>query len=107
MSVVISHIHIHLKSVFFSDLVDTSPYNMTVIIKCQKVHKQKESEKKRESWKSEKKRRNERKGKQIAFGVSFTVSLGLGKHSSHSPWIERVNESERVRETKSISVELE
>ncbi len=52
----ISHIHINLKSVFFSDLVDTSPYNTTVIIKCQKVHKQKESEKKRESWKSEKKK---------------------------------------------------
>lgn len=49
------------------------------------------------------------KGKQIPFGVSFTVSLGLGKHSAHSPWIERVNESkrERVRQTKSISVELE
>lgn len=37
------------------------------------------------------------KGKQIAFGVSFTVSLGLGKHSSHSPWIEKVNESEKER----------
>lgn len=46
-------------------------------------------------WEMQKWKKEGMKGKQIAFGVSFTVSLGLGKHSSHSPWIERVNESER------------
>lgn len=43
------------------------------------------------------------KGKQTAFGVCFTVSLGLGKHSYDFLRIERVNE----RATKSNSVELE